>query len=142
MKGAILLASLACNVAGAADHKTPVYLEIIANEPLSKQFAYEIQEAIRSSQKLQLTDDAGLSLQQVRLTMLDDGGAVAYAKVRTLANSLPLPFYLKSAVGVCGRDRFVSCAMSLLAELDQEIESDNKNLDEARAAKKRDSAKD
>lgn len=107
--------------------RIPIYLEVTADEPLSKQFAYFVREGLRASQGMSLSDDSEDTLHQLRIVAMDNGRmGIAYSVVWTYSGGKQLASFLNHSVGLCGYEVLRSCADSLLAAADERLAAESK----------------
>lgn len=113
----------------------PVYVNAkCENDTVGQRLAYKVREGLRKSESMKLIETYQNSLIQLYLTCLDAepnlrGIVSQYSYSITLFNSKGLyDFQLTSGVGKCGTDRVDPCAESLVAALDDQINSVISNI--------------
>lgn len=108
-------------------HRTPVYLASTAQDIYGKQFVYHVRELLRGSKGLALAQSEDEAVYQVRIVAIDDeSNGIAYSVVWTerSINKGGLPVYITHSVGTCGRNVLESCARTVIASTDEQVQND------------------
>ena len=128
--------------ANAAEAEPPpkalIYINGSANDFLARQFVFHIKELIRASNSMALAvseDDARYSVSIVALDTACSG--IAYSAVWTWRiRDKHISVFHDQVAGTCGPDGLQSCARSILARTDEQLEQDAKMWADAAKALK------
>jgi hypothetical protein len=128
---AFIAGCLLATVSMSSNAQTAVYLRADTPDPVGRQLAFELREALRRSAGLTLAErpkDARIFTRIVTLDPLDgssSGYSTVYSAVITFQtfHDTPIEMYLTNYVGTCGRNRVSNCAQSLLAGIDEQASS-------------------
>ena len=105
-----------------------LHITVNAPDKVGKNLVYEIREKIATSARNKLVideNDAAFGLKIVTIDPDDESNRTVYSLTLTmkqLAKDDSFDYYITSWVGVCGSSKTTSCASTLAADIDSEIQ--------------------
>lgn len=127
---ALLLFGLLLPSLPFAQTKYPVEVAHSGNDSVGTLYAFELREAIRGSNSMQLISESIEPRIKVSVVSIDtdtdtpDRGFSSAIAITVLYDSLEVPLggaHLTTIVQICGRDRAATCARTLLSRIDSQV---------------------
>lgn len=113
--------TMAFGTVNAQEDRVPVVVSSSVSEPRSRQFAFELTEAIKGSKSLSIADSDD-AIDRIHIVAVDTSRGVAYSYVKTWKNG-DFEIYENHLVGVCPADEVPQCARGLLSTIASDTDS-------------------
>lgn len=125
---ALVLVGLFLPLLTFAQTKYPVEVAHTGNDSVGTLYAFELREAIRGSNSMQLVNESFEPRIKVFVVSMDadtpDRGISSAIAITVLYDSLEVPLggaHLTTILQICGRERVALCARSLLSRIDSQV---------------------